>query len=622
MPHGPLDEDFRPRFGGGSSPSSAAAALGQRFARRASVRLGGGASRPAPTAPSGQQRVLVKIRYRVHAGARSGSPVARAGNLAAHLRYLQREDAAVGEGRPTFFAADPAREPDRRGVVGAWAGDRHHYRIILSPEAGERVASMEAYTRGVMRDVSEHLGRELEWVAAIHTNTDQVHAHVALRGVADGRELRLSRDTVSTGIRTLAQERATAELGPRTLDAAREAYRREAQAAGVTGLDRVLDRVQVAGRVELATADITDTLRPHLAGRLQHLQRMGLAKRRGARAFTLEPGFLNVLRAAQERERIGTEVRRVAGAEAPTTRRCCGTPPAEPVVGEVVAAGLTAGGRHGFVLLREEAGLVYAEVPPHRMPTVRAGGRVRLEDGGRHGADAGLALRLDGDRIAGRPSDAGDAERGVERRRLAFLVRRGLAVEEEGGHRLDPAAAERLRRGGGAEPPRVAVRVLLADAPERCVGVAAWTPLDRMAWNPHEPRWPGAEVWVARRGEALAERGLAEADPAGGWRFAPGAVRLLREAELDAATAEAAAGHGLVPSRLRGPRAVEAEVLARVDLHQGRGVVLRHAGGLSVEAHPKGDGLVPGEPVVVEPSWRGVRVRRAGERARDDRGRA
>ena len=332
----------------------------------------------------------------------------------------------------------------------------------------------------------------------------------------------VSRAAVSTGIRILAQERATTELGPRTVDQVREAYQREAQAAGVTGLDRVLDRVQVAGRIDLATAPTTDTVRPHLAGRLQHLERMGLAKRRGARVFTVEPDFMNVLRQSQERERIGTEIRRVAGAEAAVTRRCCGAPPEEPVVGEVVATGLTRGGQHGFVLLREKVGLIYAEVAPHQAPAVRVGGRVELGDGGRHPADAGLALRLDGDRVGKENAEETDAGREAERRRLAFLVRRGLAVEEEGNHRLDPAVAERLRAGGGAEAPRVAARVLLADAPERYVESPAWTPLDWMLSNRDAPAWPGAEAWTHRRGEQLAARGMAAADPAGVGGSLPG----------------------------------------------------------------------------------------------------
>ncbi|WP_154661982.1 DUF3363 domain-containing protein [Phycisphaera mikurensis] len=561
----------------------------------------------------------------MHAGPRSGAAGGKAGNLAEHLRYLQREDAEAGEGRPTFFTADAAREPERAVIVKSWALDRHHYRLIVSPEAGHGLASIEAYTRDLMRDVSQHLGRELEWVGAIHTNTDQVHAHVALRGVADGKELRLFRAAVSTDIRTLAQERATAELGPRTLDQVREAYQREAQAAGVTGLDRVLDRVQDAGRIDLATAPTNDTIRPHLAGRLQHLERMGLAKRRGARVFRVEPDFLNVLRQSQERERIGTEVRRVAGAEAPVTRRCCGEPPETPVIGEVVAAGLTRGGQHGFVLLREKVGLVYAEVPAHAAPHVRAGGLVSLEDGGRHWADAGLALRLDGDRIGTEHPEGSEAGRESERRRLAFLVNRGLAVEQEGGHRLDPAAAARLRAGGGAEPPRVSARVLLVEAPERYVDSPAWTPLDRILSGRETPAWPGAEAWAGRRGERLGERGLAERDPAGaagGWRFTPGAVRALRDAELDAATADAAAEHGATPARLRAPRAADAEVLGSVGLHQGRGLVLRHAGGVSVEAHPAGAALQVGDVVVAESVRGRVSVRLAAERADDERGRA
>ena len=97
---------------------------------------------------------------------------------------------------------------------------------------------------------------------------------------------------------------------------------------------------------------------------------------------------------------------------------------------------------------------------------------------------------------------------------------------------------------------------------------------------------------------------------------------MLCEAELEAATAGAAFEHGLTPARLRGKQPVEVEVLARVDLHQGRGVVLLHAGGIAVEAHPRGVGLAVGDRAVAEPSWRGVVVRPTADRAADERERA
>ena len=394
----------------------------------------------------------------------------------------------------------------------------------MSPEAGDKLASVEAYTRSVMRDVGGHLGRELEWVAAVHTNTDQVHAHIVLRGVADGRELRLSRAAVTTGIRTLAQERATAELGPRTVDQVREAYQREAQAAGVTGLDRVLDRVQVAGRIDLATAPTTDTVRPHLAGRLQHLERMGLAHRRGARVFEVEPGFMDVLRQSQERERVGSEIRRVAGREAAVTRRCCGTPPDEPARGQ---------GRrdrpHARRLprLRPAAGEDRARlrgVAAHEAPAVRAGGVVALEDGGWHRADPGLALRWtvtgSGWRTRRSPTRAGKPNAGGSRSwcdAASRWRRTGATGSTQAWRSGFERAVGRSHRGW---PPGA--------APRRPRAVRRVSGVDAAGSDPVGSEHAGvaeAEDFAHRRGEHLAARGWSKPTRRGGWRFTPGSAR-------------------------------------------------------------------------------------------------
>jgi type IV secretory pathway VirD2 relaxase len=66
---------------------------------------------------------------------------------------------------------------------------------------------------------------------------------VALRGVNSGGEpINLSREYIKTGIRVLAEERCTKQLGYRTeLDAA-SAERREVSQQRYTSLDRVIAR--------------------------------------------------------------------------------------------------------------------------------------------------------------------------------------------------------------------------------------------------------------------------------------------------------------------------------------------------------------------------------------------
>jgi type IV secretory pathway VirD2 relaxase len=62
--------------------------------------------------------------------------------------------------------------------------------------------------------MEEDLGTDLEWIAVKHHNTEHPHVHIVVRGVrGDGQSLRLSRDYVQQGIRSIAQDLCTRQLG-------------------------------------------------------------------------------------------------------------------------------------------------------------------------------------------------------------------------------------------------------------------------------------------------------------------------------------------------------------------------------------------------------------------------
>ena len=73
-----------------------------------------------------------------------------------------------------------------------------------------------------MERVEKDLGILLEWVAVAHFNTEHPHVHVALRGVGrDEQEVRLPREFVRNGIRSIAEDLCTRQLGHQTeMDAA------------------------------------------------------------------------------------------------------------------------------------------------------------------------------------------------------------------------------------------------------------------------------------------------------------------------------------------------------------------------------------------------------------------
>ena len=389
----PIDDELRPKLGRSRSSGSATSQLGSRLARRSAVTLKGKGGRTAPgiaKAIEGSQKAVVKVRYRLHNIAGKALTNARPGNLGEHLRYIQREAALLDEGRPELIGPDAEAGYERTDVVSAWAQDRHHYRLMISPEYAHQLKSLEDTTRRIMDALGKKLDRKLEWVGAVHNNTDQPHAHVVLRGAANGKNLKLDRATVSYGIRRIAEAELTRELGPRTRDQIREAYQAQVNASQVTELDRILKRGLKHSTVNLRDVLSTEEARPHLAGRLQHLAAMGLAQPIKGHAYTLEPDFTDVLKDVSARDRAFGHIRKHLGAEASRVVRYYNRGPDQAVEGRVLFRGFEEGGQRGYLIVDTGRSKVYAELPADYLPQVAVGGVAQVYDRGRSPMDAVL----------------------------------------------------------------------------------------------------------------------------------------------------------------------------------------------------------------------------------------
>ena len=229
------------------------------------------------------RRVVVKARYRAHRA------VARGGRqrvLAAHVRYLGRPN-ATKLGRDAAFFDARGEALDAANVATNWARDRHHWRVILSPEEGDRL-DLRRFVRDYAERLEAELDTPLEWVAATHHNTDQPHAHLLIRGVRKGGgDLTLPRELVSSRLREWAEELATRQLGERTEREADDYLNRLAEARRPTGLDDLLldlaapdEEVGRWRKVQIPRGWTPDLAgRHHLERRLQTLSGMGLAER-------------------------------------------------------------------------------------------------------------------------------------------------------------------------------------------------------------------------------------------------------------------------------------------------------------------------------------------------------
>jgi len=259
-----------------------------------------------------RQRVIVKALVSRHLG----KGAERAAALGRHLSYLGRSGAGVGGDTPAFFTAS-ADGVDAVAATQGWSDDRHHFRFIVSPEHGDRIADLKDYARDVMGRVSADLGESPEWVGVCHFDTDQPHVHLLIRGRrGDGRDLVIPRDYIGYGFRARAQEVAQERLGDLSRQDAERRIWKETEADRFTAFDR---RLLAATDSERTVADGIgghDAWAALTRGRLQHLERLGLAQRAGKR-FRLAEDMESRLRRLQlSRDVIRTlNQRRVEGAQ-------------------------------------------------------------------------------------------------------------------------------------------------------------------------------------------------------------------------------------------------------------------------------------------------------------------
>jgi type IV secretory pathway VirD2 relaxase len=273
--------------------------MSKRGRKTRGTHVGGGNDRAYRTF---SQRVAVRVSY---------SANKNPGQWKAHGRYVARETATQG-GKATKAGFNATEQNlDITSKLDKWqgAGDERLFKIIVSPEFGDRL-NLHQYTRELLHRMEHDLGAQLEWVAAVHHNTEHPHVHIALRGLdKKGIPLRLPREYIRGGLRERAEEIATETLGYRSAADAREAHVREAIQTRYTPLDRILQFsndgssshfVVTINPGDGSLSESARELQKHLAARLMHLQKMGLAQFVGPHQWSVQADFEKVLRTLQQ----------------------------------------------------------------------------------------------------------------------------------------------------------------------------------------------------------------------------------------------------------------------------------------------------------------------------------
>jgi type IV secretory pathway VirD2 relaxase len=255
---------------------------GSRARRSHGGRGGSAAARlPFRTSP---QRVVIKTRIINHG--KYASARAAAAALREEVAYLSRRSASVdGEEGVAFDDVRTLTREDLREFREALAPDRHHFRIMVSPENGADL-DLPSFAREFVKEMETDLGTRLQWFGVAHYDTDEPHLHLLVRGKdASGKDLVISRDYISHGMRLQAGEVATRRLGPRRAEDIERSLTKEITAERITPLDRSLDAQKalhprgwvtaLRGREGTISHERT---RLRTLARLQHLESLGLAR--------------------------------------------------------------------------------------------------------------------------------------------------------------------------------------------------------------------------------------------------------------------------------------------------------------------------------------------------------
>ncbi|HCF3995982.1 TPA: relaxase/mobilization nuclease and DUF3363 domain-containing protein [Pseudomonas aeruginosa] len=594
--------------GKSSMRHSAAGGSGARAGQRPGSRLGRGhtAARFAGAKLTPMSRRVTTKTLLVNQ--RNASPQ----SLARHLRYIER-DGAGRDGEPGRAYGPQTDEADLDAFKERAADDRHHFRFIVSPEDGAELDDLRTYTRHLVNRMEADLGTRLDWVAVDHWNTDNPHAHLIVRGRDDtGKDLIIAGDYIAHGFRHRAAELATEWLGQRTELEIQQTLGREVKQERWTSLDRTLQReAGVDGRVQIERFNEPRLQRQRLLliGRLQRLQRLGLADEVQPGTWAVHADAEKTLRALGER---GDIIRTMQRAMSGQPRELAVFEPGDDgrtIVGRVAGKGLAdelhdrgylvidgVDGKAHYVALN--AGDELANYPTGSVVEVRGSAEVRAADkniaalasDGLYRTDHHLAIEQ------GRAKPDRDPQQVVAAhvRRLEALRRAGIVERvAEGLWKVPDDLTERGRQYDAQRLGGVAVELkshLSIELQARVIG-ATW--LDQQLIGGGKGLGDlgfGGEVknTLQQRADFLEEQGLAERR---GQRviLARNLLGTLRNRELAQAAKDIAAETGLAHRPATDGQRVAGIYRRSVMLASGRYAMLDDGMGFS---------LVPWRPVI------------------------
>jgi type IV secretory pathway VirD2 relaxase len=469
----------------------------------------------------GDRRAVVKVRI----------AKLRAGNLAApraHLQYLQR-DGVDRSGQPGELYGPDLDEIDGGAFTEKCDGDRHQFRIIVSPDDGDRLTDLKPFVRDLMQDMERDLETKLDWVAVDHYNTGHPHSHIVIRGKAeDGKDLIMAKDYITHGMRARAGELLTLELGPEDEFEKVIKLAREVQTERFTRIDRAILKHVDQGMLVISAMPPTE---PHVhtshMRRLKHLSNLGLANELQTGVWQIDPdierklkglGKRNDIIATMQRTMREAKIDRPAGSFAIFDSDAA----TRPVIGRVAALGLKdeINEKHFIVVDGIDGKVHYADI-----------GRIRPE------ALPGKGMIV---LLEATEQDAGNRQQ-ARLRILSYLNLEKLVTTEGAtwlDHELTSKSPALVNNQGFGTNVKVALR-------------------GRLQW--------------------LTERGMVEQTPVGGTRPTASAIKALTRNEMKQVIANHSAASGLQAAQLMDGERFEGTYIRPISFASGKYAVFENS---------------------------------------------
>jgi type IV secretory pathway VirD2 relaxase len=554
------------------------------------------------------QRVIVKTHVARH------KPGKAKGSLTRHASYLGR-DSASADGKPGVFYNATEHGLDAKQQTAAWVPDRHHFRIIISPERGGDIPDMTAYVRDVMQRVEKDLGvagviepgTKLQWIAINHHNTDNPHAHVVLRGkLEDGRDLVIPRAYLAHGMRNRAAEVATELLGERTVEQAREARLKEVEAERFTSLDRMIerhlephrDRNGETRRIDLSPAKpigFGAEDRQLALARLQFLEGIGLAQKDKGTYWSVDETFSQSLRELGARNDIIKQLYSQLGNESGRVQRMTGgAEVSAPVAGIVIAkdrADELEDDR--FIVVRDRSGQAHygrvRDTPAYR--DLHVGSVAELGAGTQWRQEVATQIATVAQSTGvysaqGHEAYLNQAKPELTERQIASAIRAaesrlafvagfdgsGVWASESGEYSIDADQYTRFIKRGGS---RTDVRVIAEHSLDRQIEAHAVTWLDRQAFSDRPDvrttEHPAVQEAIEKRQDWLIRNGYAQrVEATGAVDLSANALRELAAQEQADVAGRLAGKFGLPMTELPQGGTVSGEYGGTETLHSSK----------------------------------------------------